>query len=153
MGPDNSSFTDADFVQFIVGRHYEPKFGNGFVSFGNYPQFDIKFERGPSLEVKVDTKAQQTGNAAIEYWNTRKDKPSGILETTATLWIHIVPFETGLTCYEVDTKRLLRLCLETPHEARGGDNSASLLKLIPLLRLKAISSQVFQLNNKLKATV
>jgi len=140
-----AKFRDADFIQLLVARHYEPRYGNGFVSFGNFPAFDVKFSNGVTLEIKFDSKASETGNACIEFWDQRRDKPSGILATTATLWVHIVPFEAEVSCFEVDTKRLLSLCLQLPSFTSGGDNCSSLLKLVPLLKLKAICSQVFRL--------
>ena len=41
-------------------------------------------------EVKVDLMAPRTGNLAIEWWNPRRNGPSGISATTADLWFVLV---------------------------------------------------------------
>jgi hypothetical protein len=101
------------------------------------------------MEVKVDSMAAKTLNAAIEYWDSRRNKPTGILETTARLWLHCVPEGDGLRCYELDTKRLIKLCLEAGSVATGGDFNSSQLKLIPLQQVAAISNSDFVLKGEL----
>jgi hypothetical protein len=142
-------YINADFIQLLIARHYEPKYGAGHVCFGNVPMYDVSFDRGPRLEIKLDMKAASTGNAAIEYWNSHSDKPTGILSTCAEKWVHVVPYAEELRCFEVDVKRLLRLCFETSKYASGGDGSSTLMVLIPLLKLKAGASQVFRLDDEL----
>jgi predicted metalloenzyme YecM len=50
-----------------------------------------------------------------------------------------------LRCYEIETKQLLKLCLETGHVVSGGDFNGNLIKLIPLQELKKICSNEFDL--------
>lgn len=42
------------------------------------------------LEVKSDYMATQTGNIAIEYFNSKLNKPSGITATLADFWVHVL---------------------------------------------------------------
>ena len=142
-----SKYLAADLLQVLIARHYEPRYGNSFVCIGNFPGYDIKFSSGQTAEVKCDRSAVETGNACIEYWF--KNRASGILATSASFWLHIVPEGSKFVCYEMDTKRLLRLCLETGRVKAGGDSGLSLFKLIPLERIKEISSQVFVLDHEL----
>ena len=142
----DSKYTSADFLQCVIARHYEPRFGHAFVTVGNFPDYDIVFPNGPKMEVKIDRTAQTTGNACIEY--SYRNKASGILGTTASIWVHIVPSGEKLIAYEIEIKRLLRLCIEAGKCSGGGDGNMSLFKLIPLQKIKEISSQVFELNTQ-----
>lgn len=145
MVESDRKYSNADQVQCAVARHYERKHGAAYVAIGNLPKFDIQFADKITLEVKVDVMAGKTLNAAIEFWDVRRDKPTGILETTASLWLHCVPEGEALRCYELDTKRLLRLCIETGEMRTGGDYNSSLLKIIPLQKIREISNQDFYL--------
>lgn len=42
------------------------------------------------VEVKYDWMAQKTGNIAIEYYNSKSCKPSGIEVTKAKIWCHVL---------------------------------------------------------------
>jgi hypothetical protein len=138
------SYRSADVLQCVVARYYEPRFGHSFVAVGNFPDYDIAFPNGPKLEIKLDKAAEVTGNACIEY--SYRNRPSGILKTSADLWIHVVPSGDKLIAYEIELKQLLRLCFEVGKCSRGGDGNLVLFKLIPLEKIKEISSQVFVLN-------
>jgi Holliday junction resolvase len=41
-----------------------------------------------TLEIKHDKMAAKTGNVAIEYYNSKQCKPSGIYVTKAKWWVH-----------------------------------------------------------------
>jgi hypothetical protein len=43
-----------------------------------------------TFEIKYDVMANSTGNIAIEYYNPKSDKPSGITATKANYWICIL---------------------------------------------------------------
>jgi hypothetical protein len=148
-----NKFSSADILQLLIARYFEREFGPSVVSVGNAPKWDIKFSSGISMEVKCDTTAARTGNAAIEYWDTRRNKPSGILETEASWWLHCVPQGRGLRCFKVSTKRLSKLCFERGEIRNGGDFNASCMKLIDLDRLKEESDSDFLLENELLSYV
>lgn len=141
-----NSYLNADILQCAVARQYESRFGHSFVTVGNFPDFDIAFPNGPKIELKFDKAAESTGNVCIEY--SYRNKPSGILGTSASLWVHIVPSGEKLIAYEIEIKRLLRLCFEAGKCSGGGDGNLSLFKLIPLEKIKEISSQVFVLDTQ-----
>ena len=144
-----NQYTSADLIQVAVARHYEQDHGASAVSIGNAPEWDIKFSDGFTVEVKVDALAAQYYNAAIEFWDTRRNKPTGILGTEAQIWLHCVPEGDALRCYELQTKQLLKLCLETGEVKPGGDNHSSLLKLIPMQKISATSQAEFTLRGDL----
>lgn len=52
---------------------------------------DVSCSNGAStlkFEVKHDVMATKTGNIAIEFWNSKQNKPSGISSTLADIWAH-----------------------------------------------------------------
>lgn len=78
-----------------------------------------------TFEVKNDVMSAKTGNVAIEYWNSKKNAPSGLYRTTATFWVH--KFEGTLWISRVSS--LLDFTkTEKPHRmiAGGGDDNADM---------------------------
>jgi hypothetical protein len=142
----------ADVLALIIARRYESRRGPSYVSVGNVPQFDIRFQDKSSYEVKFDQVASVTGSWAIEYWNSDTDQPTGILRTESDFWIHCVPDPGGsvIRCYEVSTTRLLKFCLETSSDrlSRGGNNAASLLILIPAKDIEKLASYTFEIKHE-----
>lgn len=108
---------------------------NGFIvesSKGKVVEWDIKVTGpliGPSNflgEVKFDDYSAKSGNLAIEFFNSKACKPSGITATTAELWFHVCP-PAEILVVRVDT--LLNYCQNTkPFKTiiAGGDGNASL---------------------------
>jgi hypothetical protein len=140
-----NEYIAADFLGVLVARHYELQHGASVVSVGLAPKWDIQFKDGITMEIKEDIKAAETLNAAIEYWNTKRNIPTGILLTQASIWLHCVPNGQGLRCYEIETKRLLKMCFESGVVMSGGDYNSNLMKLIPLQEMKKICSNEFDL--------
>jgi len=78
-----------------------------------------------TLEVKNDLYEAKSGNIAIEIYNPKSDKLSGIGITTADLWVHVTD---GL--YVTRVSDLRQYIAKTPPKrkiAAGGDNNATLL--------------------------
>ena len=78
-----------------------------------------------TVEVKNDEYAAKSGNAAIEVWNTRSDKPSGLLATKAVWWCHITD---GMYFIQVD--KLRKLVDSIPPKRiveNAGDGNAKIL--------------------------
>jgi hypothetical protein len=115
-----------------VARQYNVEFKQPFfVAVGYFPDYDIvSLDRSIKVEVKCETTPIRTGNVCIEYWNTHKDRPSGIVVTTANLWVHIVLEKDGFQAYEYDVAVLRKLVIEEGRKSDNGRNS--LFKLIPL---------------------
>lgn len=92
-----------------------------------------------TAEVKYDAMARKTRNLAIEYHNSRQDKPSGIYATTADVWIQIIPFPDDIVhAYAVNTKKLIKFTEDNePHKhfVAAGDGNASLriYKMVDIL--------------------
>ena len=132
-------------VEVEVAEWYARKFKRPFyVVVGYWREFDVSSIAGDtSLEVKLDTKSISTGNVAVEY--SCKGNPSGIEATTADYFVFVIPEKRDLRAYVVDT-RDLRCSLKECSLVRGGDNFASLMKLLPLERLKMIVCDTFTIS-------
>lgn len=96
--------------------------------------YDLCFSEGPLdlinilpfyVECKHDVMAKKTGNVAIEFYNPKSGKPSGIGVTKATIWCHIMEGEI----WAVKVEKLKNF-LARNHADRiintGGDGNASL---------------------------
>jgi len=82
---------------------------------------DISF----TAEIKYDIMAKRTNNLAIEVFNPKLNKPSGIYTTCATLWIHVI----GDDIYVTSCKRLRKFLQENkPHRVikAGGDKNSDM---------------------------
>jgi hypothetical protein len=143
------SYVTADILAVLISRRYHRTRGAAYVSTGNVPQFDIKFSDNSTLEIKLDVTAASSNNAAVEYFDARRGTYSGILGTSATHWLHCIPDGSAITCYEIETKKLLQLCIESDALCiNGGDGRASKIKLLPLALLKNNASDIFTVNNE-----
>jgi hypothetical protein len=77
-----------------------------------------------TFEVKCDLMAAKTGNIAIEFYNTRSVKASGIDGTKADFWVHITD-----AMYIIETNQLKSLIKSVKPKriiTSGGDGNASL---------------------------
>lgn len=78
-----------------------------------------------SIEVKNDRMEATTGNLAIEYFNPKTNKPSGVSTTTSDLWV--VVLGSGVwVCKTDDLKAYFSSNLPVRVVKRGGDGNASL---------------------------
>ena len=79
-----------------------------------------------TVEVKYDEMQEKTGNIAIEIYNPRSGKPSGLTATKATLWCHVLQDSAWITSVE----KLKKFCEEvSPFKSfnSAGDGNASIL--------------------------
>ena len=79
-----------------------------------------------TVEVKYDEMQAKTGNIAIEIYNPRSAKPSGLTATKATLWCHVLQDSIWITSVE----KLKSFCENTsPFKSFNsvGDGNASIL--------------------------
>src|SRR5208283_40550 len=79
-----------------------------------------------TIEVKNDLYGEKSGNIALEFWNSRKDKPAGISATKANLWAHVIP-NSGVWITSV--KKLLDYVHSHPSFRTifsGGDGNADM---------------------------
>jgi len=88
--------------------------------------WDIEFgDMGHTIEVKNDRYALKSGNIAVEIFNPKSMKPSGLTITQADYWVFIVGEEIWLTKTETLRKFVND---EKPHRIidAGGDKNATL---------------------------
>ena len=79
-----------------------------------------------TVEVKYDEMQAKTGNIAIEIYNPRSGKPSGLTATKATLWCQVLQDSAWIT----SVKALRKFCEETPPFkmfSSAGDGNAAIL--------------------------
>lgn len=65
-------------------------------------KYDISCQMGRkkfTAEVKFDRMAEKTDNIAIEIFNPKSNKHSGINVTEADLWFHLIPDGNNITCW------------------------------------------------------
>lgn len=91
-----------------------------------------------TIESKYDLYASKSGNIAIEIYNPKTGKPSGLTITKADLWCHIVDNEIYCTTVAqlkdfVDNNTPVKMV------TAGGDDNATLL----LFRIDDIIPQIF----------
>jgi hypothetical protein len=94
--------------------------------------YDILVTSGPAidllpirLEVKHDVMAQKTGNVAIEFYNPKSCKHSGIGITKADLWCHVMQGEI----WAASVQSLKKFIDENPPDrtiTTGGDDNSSM---------------------------
>ena len=85
------------------------------------------------FEVKNDVKSKNTGNLAIEYWNTKLNKASGIGATTADFWVVVLELEDENwnpveQAWITKTEDLRNYIHEKPpvRDVKGGDNNSAM---------------------------
>lgn len=80
-----------------------------------------------TLEIKYDIYAARSGNIAIEYFNPKTCKPSGITATEADFWVHVLTGESGIWITSVSQLKSF-IDNNKPHKVieAGGDNNAAL---------------------------
>ena len=79
-----------------------------------------------TVEVKYDEMQAKTGNIAIEIYNPKSAKTSGLTATKATLWCHVLQESIWIT----SVKKLKKFCEDTvPFKSFNsvGDGNASIL--------------------------
>jgi len=79
-----------------------------------------------TVEVKYDEMQAETGNIAIEVYNSKSDKTSGLSATKANIWCHVLVDSVWIT----SVKKLKEFCKEhKPLRKVGaaGDGNASIL--------------------------
>ena len=101
-------------------------------------EYDIEVFQNPSdnfssaippsvtMEIKNDEMSKKTGNIALEYYNSKSCKPSGITATKADIWVHKINGELWI----IRVSELINFTkTEKPVKmiSGGGDNNADLL--------------------------
>ena len=108
------------------------------LSFGKHWEqyIDEMFSGAKTCEVKTERdKWAQTGNICIE--SESYGKPSGIAATEADMWVHNLTVDNELVCSLVfPVEKLKEILPKLPQRTvMGGDNNASKLQLVSLVKL------------------
>ena len=89
-----------------------------YIVIDNYKKF--------SCEVKYDLYAEKSGNLAIEYFNTKICKPSGIDSTLCHFWIHVLsPDEVYFSTVE-NLKKFVKSTKPFRDITSGGDQNSAM---------------------------
>ena len=143
-----TKFEIADVRALFVARHYYEETQKPFlVSVGKFSGWDCRStDDTMRIEVKFETTPERTGNVCIEYWNSHLDQPSGVLGTSANLWLHIIPDNGGFTAIEYEIPKLQKLVIETGYLRTNGHDS--LFKIIPIDVFQANAKRTFKFETK-----
>lgn len=92
----------------------------------NLSYFDITIEPNITIEIKNDFWAKKSGNIAIEFFNSKLNKPSGITITKSDIWCHIIDGEIFVVATQ-DLKNFVHT--EKPKRIvyKAGDGNADLM--------------------------
>lgn len=110
-------------IDLAFGKHWEQ-------------YIDDMFSGAKTCEVKTErNKWAQTGNICIE--SESYGKPSGIEATEADMWVHNLTVDNELVCSLVfPVEKLKEILPKLPQRSvMGGDNNASKLQLVSLIKL------------------
>ena len=78
-----------------------------------------------SCECKFDVYANKSGNWAIEYYNSKICKPSGIESTTCDLWIHVIG-QNEIYFNKVSALKKFIQDTKPDRDVSGGDNNSQM---------------------------
>lgn len=110
----------------VVQRLQQLKFT---AQLSNSKQYDVEWEdNGKNLkgEVKFDKASDRTGNIAIEFHNSKLNKPSGLTATKADVWFIVFPDDVIWWCYVEDLKKFVKENKPKKVVIGGGDKNADL---------------------------
>ncbi len=71
-------------LDFLNSKNVKCKKGDGKKS-------DILLEDERVIEVKFDIMSAKTNNIALEFYNSKQNKPSGISNTISNFWVFVLP--------------------------------------------------------------
>jgi hypothetical protein len=89
-------------------------------------EYDVEVN-GVKFEIKYDLYSAKSGNIAIEFYNSKLGKPSGVMATEANYWIYFLgDLSRGYFISIQNLKELLEIKPLRIIE-KGGDDNASLM--------------------------
>lgn len=115
-------------VEFLTGKGFECDKSKG----KNY-DYDVSAKNDKielTFEVKYDIMSEKTGNIALEYWNCRKNEPSGITVTKSDYWVFVLTRKGEHSLHFAKVAELKKFIDDvTPKKIIpiGGDKNASLM--------------------------
>jgi hypothetical protein len=100
-----------------------------------------------TIEVKYDIYSEKSGNIAIEYHNSRQNKPSGIMATKADFWVQVTPNQGSWITTVAKLKQYIKDNKPFRTITDAGDGNANLF----LYKADKILSDIFIRIDKLSA--
>jgi hypothetical protein len=107
----------------------------------------LAFQRSWTVEIKYDLYSQRSGNLAIEFFNSKSVKNSGIEATTADVWSHVLPDGSVWFCRVDKLLEFTRTVKPLRVITAGGDKNAD-LKLYEKSHILEIFTRVDGLTTK-----
>lgn len=104
-----------------------------------------------TCEVKFDVMSEKTGNVAIEIFNSKSNKPSGIFVTKADIWIHILPDDSNLAICICSVKKIKEYSKkEQPLRIikGAGDNNADIMLYTVENTMENLFSRIDNVDNE-----
>jgi hypothetical protein len=115
-----------DAVEAILAAAGGKCSSNTAVETRKYWDLDVRLEGVDlTLEVKNDIYANKSGNIALEMFNPRSNKESGLTATRADLWCHII-FPEIWVCRVIELKNFVAITDPFRVIERAGDGNAKL---------------------------
>lgn len=100
-----------------------------------------------TAEAKFDQMEAKTGNIAVEYYNTKQCKPSGIMATTADLWCVVLQDPVTIwICQVPDLREFLQRNKPYREVVNAGDDNAALKLYCRDIILPAVFTMVDELH-------
>lgn len=116
------------FIELLEGLGFKPERNSSKVN-AEAAKWDVKINHTDIdyfFECKYDVMSAKTRNVAIEYFNPKSNKPSGIAATTSDFWVIIFPDKE----IYIASVSMLKKFLETTSPKRivdvGGDKNSSM---------------------------
>jgi hypothetical protein len=112
------------FLQMVLAKH---GISSTFNKTNTYDILATLNKKNITFETKYDLYCARSGNIAIEFYNPKQGKPSGVGATKAKLWAHIITCPMSLWITSVD--RLKDFIEKTPADkivSCGGDDNSSM---------------------------
>jgi hypothetical protein len=101
---------------------------NGGLTISELAGWDVEFGDPPvTAEVKYDRMQARTGNVAVEFYNPKSGRASGISATSAAVWVYV--FDLPRAVYAISADRLSRFTASEPPfrvVPVAGDDNASI---------------------------
>lgn len=83
--------------------------------------------RDVTMEVKFDLFCARSGNIAIEFFNPKQGKPSGVQATKADIWVHLITKPMSIwVASVVALKNFIKTVKPHKTVACGGDDNSSM---------------------------
>lgn len=100
------------------------------VDCGKYNLWDLEVDLNGKIltcEVKYDKMASSTGNLAVEFYNPKLGRPSGLFATEAKLWIFVLDDPLSIwTCGTIVLKNYFEKAKFVRIHTHAGDKNASI---------------------------